>query len=107
MHIQITMSYDFRAIKFSKVLNSDNITCGESGEPQHRLTAICHIWSVGGKIGLMTRDNNFAILSKVKMYIISTQQAHFHIHTQARFLHIGVGHMYLRLCNAAFIVMVI
>lgn len=97
MHIQITMSYDFRAIKFSKVLNSDNITCGESGEPQHGLTAICHIWSVGGKIGLMTRDNNFAILSKVKMYI-SQLSKHTSIYTPKQ----GSCTLELAICTYAY-----
>lgn len=62
-------------------------------------------WPVGVKTGIITIGGSFAILSNINVHIISTQQTHFCVYVQPRFLHVWVGHLYLSLFFTALLAM--
>lgn len=73
MQIKITMRHNFRAIRLATF--SILITLTVARVENQKQTFILSLWE--GKIGIITIENNFAVLSKVNMYIMSIHQMYF------------------------------
>lgn len=85
MQVKITMSCDFRAIRMAKF--SSQVTVVRVENQKRGLSCL----ACGNANWNNYSRKQFAILHKVNMHIIWTQQPHFYVCTQARFLYLWVG----------------